>query len=347
MHSGMIFDERDHRYILSYDDFQQQSSAGGDDRTTKKSNVSATTWHDRFRERCGQIINNEMTQKIIVAVIIFNSVLLGFEAFDFVGRNPNIQYAFDIIDYFCLILFTLEILMQFIYRRWEMCKDPWLTFDSAIIMVSWMGLSVEGGKAFRIIRALRIVMRMHDMKELVEALITCIPSIFAVGMLLMLILYIYGVMFTLLFQNLYQDGYLDEDYFSRLDYTLLTLIQMMTMDNWSAIIKQVMVVYPWAWFPFILYILMTTFIVLNLAVGVISSAVANVSHDEIESHLKQVSSDFEEKNDLTIRVLERKIDELTFMIEKLVRDHDERRRTEIPERNLLTPHSFINDRDED
>lgn len=328
MHSGIIFDERDHSYILSGESFQQS-----DDGTTKKSNVSIGRPY-RFRERCGEIINNDITQKIIVAVIIFNSILLGFEAFDFVGQNPNIQHTFDVLDFLCLMFFTLEILMQVIYRRWEMCNDPWLIFDFGIVMISWMSHSLEGGKAFRIIRALRIVMRMHDLKELVEALIICIPSIFAVGMLLMLILYIYGVMFTLLFEHLYEDGYLDEDYFSRLDYTLFTLIQMMTMDNWSSITKQVMVVYPWAWFPFILYILMTTFIILNLAVGVISSAVANVSHDEIESHLKQVSSDFEERNDLTIRSLDRKVDELTLMIEKLLRERDERTR-EVPEHNQI------------
>lgn len=337
MRSGIIFDERDHSYILSGDDFQQS-----DDGTTKKSNVSSVAGINSFREQCGKIINNDITQKLIVAVIIFNSILLGFEAFDFVGRNPNVQHAFDVLDFLCLTFFTVEIGMQFIYKRWEMCNDPWLIFDFAIVMVSWMSHSLEGGKAFRIIRALRIVMRMHDLKELVEALITCIPSIFAVGMLLMLILYIYGVMFTLLFENLYEDGYLDEDYFSRLDYTLFTLIQMMTMDNWSSITKQVMVVYPWAWFPFILYILVTTFIILNLAVGVISSAVASVSHDEIETHLKQVSSEFEDRNDMTIRSLERKVDDLTFMIEKLLRERDEsRRELPLPEHNLLASSSEI------
>ena len=338
MQSG-IFSEKDNSYILSGEDFRLS-----DDRTLKISNISAASsslfgrrigpnW---LREKCGQIINHEKTQKFIIAVIIFNSILLGFEAFDFVGRNPNIQHAFDILDFICLMFFTVEILMQFIYRRWEMCRDPWLSFDFAIVTVSWMSHSLEGGKAFRIIRALRIVMRMHDLKELVEALVTCIPSIFAVGMLLLLILYIYGVMFTLLFQNLYEDGYLDEDYFSRLDYTLFTLVQMMTMDNWSSITKQVMVVYPWAWFPFILYILVTTFIILNLAVGVISSAVANVSHEEIESQLQQVSSDFEEKNDFAIKLLERKIDELTYAIEKLLHDHDLQKR-ELQPTNKVTP----------
>jgi len=142
-------------------------------------------------------------------------------------------------------------------------------------------------------------------------------------MLLLLILYVYGVIFTSLFKDLYADGYLDEDYFSRLDYTLFTLFQIMLMDDWATITKQVMVVYPWAWLIFILYILTTTFLVLNLAVGVISSAVADVNYEEIESQVMRASSSIGDRNDITIRTLESKIDDLTIIIEKLVQQQNQ------------------------
>mmetsp|Transcript_28729 Transcript_28729/g.42597 ORF Transcript_28729/g.42597 Transcript_28729/m.42597 type:complete len:156 (-) Transcript_28729:115-582(-) len=142
-------------------------------------------------------------------------------------------------------------------------------------------------------------------------------------MLLLLILYVYGVIFTSLFKDLYADGYLDEDYFSRLDYTLFTLFQIMLMDDWATITKQVMVVYPWAWLIFILYILTTTFLVLNLAVGVISSAVADVNYEEIESQVMRASSSIGDRNDITIGKLESKIDDLTIIIEKLVQQQNQ------------------------
>jgi voltage-gated sodium channel len=102
---------------------------------------------------------------------------------------------------------------------------------------------------------------------------------------------------------------------------MFTLFQMMTMDNWSAITKQVMAVYPLAWIPFILYILTTTFLVLNLAVGVIGSAVAG-AYEEIESHVMEVSSSIGERNEDSIRTLERKVDKLTFLIESMAQQQN-------------------------
>jgi len=95
------------------------------------------------------------------------------------------------------------------------------------------------------------------------------------------------------------------------------------MDDWATITKQVMVVYPWAWLIFILYILTTTFLVLNLAVGVISSAVADVNYEEIESQVMRASSSIGDRNDITIGKLESKIDDLTIIIEKLVQQQNQ------------------------
>jgi len=226
------------------------------------------TFVNRLRYRCGRIINDETVQHFIVFIIIFNSIMLGLGTFNFVLNNAALHWTFGAIDFACLCLFTIEILLQIIYRQWHILRDPWLAFDLIVIAMSWMSESMDIGRAFRVIRASRLIVRMNELRNLVEALVRCIPKIFAVGLLLLLVMYVYGVVFTSLFKDLYEDGYLDEDYFSRLDKTIFTLFQMMTMDSWSSITKQVMEVYSWAWLPFIMFILTTTFLILNLAVGV-------------------------------------------------------------------------------
>ena len=284
---------------------------------------------NRLRYECGRILNHQATDKLVITVIVFNSILLGVETFGFAQNSPRIAHTFEALDAVCLVLFTVEIAMQMIYRKLQLFREPWLVFDVFLVAVSWMSHSLGVGRAFRILRALLILGKMSTLKELVRALVTCVPRILAVGMLLLLILYVYGVIFTTLFKDLYADGYLDEDYFSRLDYTLFTLFQLMLMDHWSSITKQVMVVYPWAWVIFIFYILTTTFLVLNLAVGVICSAVADVNYEEIESHVMRASLSIGEINDTTIRTLESKIDDLTRIIEKLAQ-----------QRNLSTESSY-------
>jgi voltage-gated sodium channel len=295
---------------------------------------------NRIRYHCGRIINNDLIQQFIILVIIFNSIMLGLGTFNFVSNNPVLHRAFGTMDFICLCLFTVEITMQMIYRKWHFLRDPWLAFDLIVVAMSWVSESMEIGRAFRIIRASRIIVRTHGLRVLVAALISCIPKIFAVGMLLVLVLYVYGVIFTSLFKDLYDEGYLDEDYFSRLDRTVFTLFQMMTMDSWSHIAKQVMVLYPQAWIPFVSFILTTTFLILNLAVGVICDAVAKAQKDEIEHRVVQVSSEVGERNDVHIRALEDKIDALTAMVETLARQQQSHYQSESIKSNHSKPDSF-------
>lgn len=58
-------------------------------------------------------------------------------------------------------------------------------------------------------------------------------------------------MLTILFKDLYVNGYTETDLFSRLDRTLYTLLVMMTLDGWSEITQSVIAVYPWAWIPLV------------------------------------------------------------------------------------------------
>lgn len=102
----------------------------------------------------------------------------------------------------------------------------------------------------------------------------------AIGILLFLVSYIFAVMFTQLFKDLYQQGYTDQDYFSRLDGTFFTLFQIMTLDSWSDICREVMAVYSWAWIPFISFVIITGFIVVNLIIAVICDAISALNDVE-------------------------------------------------------------------
>ena len=101
-----------------------------------------------------------------------------------------------------------------------------------------------------------------------------------IGLMLALIFYIFAVMFTQLFKDLYEDGQTEEDYFSRMDATFFTLFQIMTLDSWADICREVMLVYSWAWLPFIAFVIITGFIVVNLIIAVICDAISALNDDE-------------------------------------------------------------------
>ena len=160
--------------------------------------------------------------------------------------------------------------------------------------------------------------RVKEMRDLVLALMNVIPHMFAIGLLLLLIFYIFAVMFTELFKSLYADGVTSEDYFSRLDYTFFTLFQLMTMDSWSSITKEVMAVYSWAWLPFITFVVISSFIIINLVIAVICDAVAELQRNELEAQVKRINSDMAEKEEISLIKLENKIDRLTKMMDQML-----------------------------
>ena len=103
----------------------------------------------------------------------------------------------------------------------------------------------------------------------------------AIGALLMLFIYVYAVLCTELFGDLYEEGYTSFDYFSRIDKSAFTLFQFMTMD-WSVVARQTKEKYIWAWTIFIPFILVSAFIVYNLIVAVICDTVLVVEATKAE-----------------------------------------------------------------
>ena len=143
------------------------------------------------------------------------------------------------------------------------------------------------------------------------------PRMAAIGLMLALIFYIFAVMFTQLFKDLHERGLTDFDYFSGIDATLFTLFQMMTLDNWATIARQVIHVHQWAWFPFITFVIISGFIVVNLIIAVICDAISALHKDD-KAKLHgdyEEDSDSEQSQQLEIReqldCLEEQMEELT------------------------------------
>ena len=92
------------------------------------------------------------------------------------------------------------------------------------------------------------------------------------------------------------------------------------MDAWTEIAKQVMVPYPWAWAPICTFIILTSFVVINLVIAVICESVGEVQRQEMEQNLMQMNSMIttaEEHKTTDMIQLEKKVDRLQGIIEEL------------------------------
>ena len=242
------------------------------------------------RRFMGRIINDDRVQNTVLLLIVINALMLGVATFPAIKANPKVEEAFELADQIFLIIFTIESGMQLLYHGWTLFKDGFLVFDLLIVVMSW---SLEGAqvfRAFRIFRALRLITRVDTLRNLVLALFSVIPKMTAIIMLLALIFYIFAVMFTQMFKGMYEAGEVSDPFFDSLPDSFFTLFQMMTLDNWADICFEIQIVYPWAWVPFVFFIIITGFVVVNLIIAVICDAVHVLGNSD-KANLEGYSED--------------------------------------------------------
>ena len=87
----------------------------------------------------------------------------------------------------------------------------------------------------------------------------------------------FGVLFTNFFSFISEEEEYEDfkiiDYFSRLDKSIFTLIQIMTLDSWNKITRELIKVSPHSWIPLFTFILVADAIFLNLMVAIICGTI--------------------------------------------------------------------------
>ena len=127
----------------------------------------------------------------------------------------------------------------------------------------------------RALRNLRAVAVAPRLRRVVEGFITALPGMGSVFLLMSIIFYIGAVIATKIFGTDFPQ------WFGSLGQSGYTLFQVMTLESWSmGIVRPVLEVYPYAWAFFIPFILVTTFAVVNLLVGLIVNSMQDAHQEE-------------------------------------------------------------------
>merc|ERR1711862_831669 len=97
------------------------------------------------------------------------------------------------------------------------------------------------------------------------------------------------VVFTSFYKDMYALGETETDFFSRLDVTAFTLFQVMCLDDWSQIAREVMASRPSAWLPFTLYVLITAFVIVNMIIAVLCDTICELRESEGDDESAEMS----------------------------------------------------------
>ena len=217
-------------------------------------------------------------QRAITAVIAVNAVTLGLETSATVmDRAGGLLVA---VDRLCLALFVIELAAKLVVYRTRFHHDPWNVFDFIVVGIALVPAtgSLSVLRALRILRVLRLVSAVPSMRRVVSALLYVIPGMGSIVALLALVFYVFSVMATKLF------GASFAEWFGSIGASAYSLFQVMTLESWSmGIVRPVMEVYPYAWLFFLPFILITSFTVLNLFIGIIVDAMQSQHEAEREA----------------------------------------------------------------
>ncbi|OPZ02290.1 MAG: Ion transport protein [Alphaproteobacteria bacterium ADurb.BinA305] len=185
-------------------------------------------------------------------------------------------------------MFVVELALKLFVYRLRFFRSGWNVFDFTIVAITLAptGEGLQVLRSLRILRALRLVSVVPSMRKVVNALLRAIPGMSSVLTLLLLVFYVAAVMSTKLF------GASFPEWFGSIGESFYTLFQVMTLESWSmGIARPVMEAYPYAWIFFVLFILLTTFAVLNLFIAIVVDSMSAVEHEEQEQTRELVGVD--------------------------------------------------------
>jgi voltage-gated sodium channel len=228
-----------------------------------------------MRDRLAAWLESDRVRNAVIAVILFNAVILGLETFPSVmARYGTLLVTLDRI---CLGIFTAEIALKLFAFGGRFFRSGWNLFDLVIVGIALLpsaqGLSVL--RAMRILRVLRVISVAPRLRRVVEGLLVALPGMGSVFLLMGIIFYVASVMATKLFGA----GFPEQ--FGTLWGSAFTLFQVMTLEGWAdGVVRPVMAEYPYAWAFFLPFILVTTFAVVNLLVGLIVNSMQAVAEAE-------------------------------------------------------------------
>jgi voltage-gated sodium channel len=264
------------------------------------------------RHRLQSWLTSAKVQNTVLALIVLNAVILGLEtsATVMAAWGPLLRLA----DKALLAVFVVELCLRLWAWRGAFFRDPWSVFDFCVVAIALVPASGPFAvlRALRVLRVLRILTIVPSMRRVVGGLLAAVPGLSSIAAVLGLLFYVFAVIATKLF------GADDPDWFGHLGRSLYTLFQVMTLESWSmGIVRPVMEQHPYAWVFFIPFILIATFTMLNLFIGVIVSAMqsfTDAEKSETIAAVDQAREHIEADLHAEVRALRAEIAELRHLL---------------------------------
>ena len=257
-----------------------------------------------FREKLQSFVNSAATQHVIIWLIILNAILMGLDTFAW--YKNLLGSATEIVDQFFVWVFLLEVILKILAHGFHFFKSGWNIFDFIIVVISLIPgnsafSALRAARTLRIFRTARLFGRIKNLRLIVGAMLCSLPKLGWLFSILAIFFYIFAVLSTSLFSKIAPEQ------FGSLWSSFYSLFSIMTMEGWQDTIDAVNS--PYARWVFIPFMLLASYIFLNLVVGIIVAAM-----EEIVAQEKQEK---EQKQDDPTQIILQRLDALQAQLDRM------------------------------
>ena len=214
-----------------------------------------------------RIVHKRVFEYFIIGLILVNGAILGL------GTSQTVERQFGSLLHYgnqlILFMFILEALLKMLAhspRVDNYFRDGWNVFDFLVIIVALVPATGDYAmiaRLARLLRVLRLISAVMELRLIVAALVRSIPSVGHVMLLMGIIVYIYAIIGYQLFHEH------DPMHWRSLGVSVLTLFNIITLEGWTVVMDNAMQLHSWAWVYFVSYVVIATFVVINLFVAII------------------------------------------------------------------------------
>ncbi|MCI4393511.1 hypothetical protein PGIGA_G00158130 [Pangasianodon gigas] len=259
------------------------------------------------------LCTNHYLDLFITIIIGINVLTMSMEHYN---QPKYLEESLKYCNYVFTLVFVIEAMLKLVafgFRRFF--KDRWNQLDLAIVLLSVMGITLEEidlnaslpinptiiriMRVLRIARVLKLLKMATGMRALLDTVVQALPQVGNLGLLFMLLFFIYAALGVELFGKLECseenpcEGLSRHATFENFGMAFLTLFRVSTGDNWNGIMKDTLrecksgdrcLSYLPLFSPlyFVTFVLVAQFVLVNVVVAVLMKHLEDSNKDACE-----------------------------------------------------------------
>ncbi|MFK0222698.1 ion transporter [Streptomyces vinaceus] len=242
--------------------------------------IQTSTGRERLAARCRDVCEAPVFSLAVMSVILLNALLLGVETYS--GLSVQYRAPLHSAERFCVAAFSLEMLVRLgahADRPKAFFRDPWNVFDLLVVSSGFVPFLRDNTTLLRLLRLARVLRTakfMPQLRVLLVAVGRSLPGTVSFLFVGALILYVYAMIGWICFA-----GH-DPAHYGSLGRAGLTLFLLMTLEGLGDAVHGGLAVSPFSILYYASYVLLASFVLVNVLIGVVLNALEEAREMEEE-----------------------------------------------------------------